>query len=170
MELWDILDAEGKRTGRIVQKGAKLRQNEFHLVVHIWVVDIYENILIQKRARHLEWMPGIWAVTSGAVIANESSIDAAVREMGEELGLHLNPLKFMKMNRIKSKNQFTDIYLVAGPREDFLPLILGDNVADSFWISWRGMMEMKNRDEFLHYEYLHEFKDNMTGFKFAASI
>lgn len=156
MEIWDILDAEGRKTGRTVQKGARLQHNEFLLVVHIWVVDSHGNILIQKRAQHLEWMPGIWAVTSGVVTMNESSINAAVRETGEELGLHLNPFKFNKMNRVKSQNQFTDIYLVAGPREDFLPLILGEKVADSFWTSWRGMMEMKNRDEFLHYDYLDE--------------
>jgi isopentenyldiphosphate isomerase len=158
MELWDILDAEGRLTGRTVQKGTNLKKNEFHLVVHIWVVDLHENILIQKRAKHLDWMPGIWAITSGAVITNETSIDAAVRETGEELGLHLNPSKFTKMNRIKSQNQFTDIYLVAGPREDFLPIILGKKVADSFWTSWRGILEMKHRNEFLHYEYLTELK------------
>jgi isopentenyldiphosphate isomerase len=154
MEIWDILDAEGRKIGRTVQKGTKLRQNEYHLVVHIWVVDLHGNILIQKRAKHLEWMPGKWTVTGGSALCNEESIDAAMRQTSEELGLHLTSYKFMKINRIKSNDQFTDIYFVAGAREDFLPVILSDKVADSFWISWRGMMEMMQRNEFLHYEYL----------------
>lgn len=158
MEIWDILDNEGTRTGRTVQRGTKLQHNEFHLVVHIWVVDLHGNILIQKRAKHLEWMPGAWAVTSGTVVKNETSIDAAVRTTGEELGLYLSPCKFMKISSVQSHNQFTDIYLVTGSREDFLPIILGDNVADSFWTSWRGMMEMRRREEFLHYEYLDVVK------------
>jgi isopentenyldiphosphate isomerase len=153
MEIWDILDAEGKKTGRTVQRGTRLRQDEYHLVVHIWVVDLNGNILIQKRAKHLLWMPGRWAVTGGSATCDEESIDAAMRQTSEELGFTLASYKFMKIDRIKSNDQFTDIYFVAGAREEFLPVILGDTVADAFWTSWRGMMEMVLRNEFLHYEY-----------------
>jgi hypothetical protein len=62
------------------------------------------------------------------------------------------------MDRVKSHNQFTDIYIIGGSREDFLPVVLGDRVEDAFWTSWRGMMEMKYRNEFLHYEYLDQLK------------
>lgn len=167
MEIWDILDTEGKKTGKTVQRGTNLQQNEFHLVVHIWIVDLHGNMLIQKRATHLEWMPGAWAVTSAAAFTNETSIDAAVRGTGEELGLYLRADKFLKMSSIKSQNQFTDVYIVAGPREDFLPVVLGDRVADAFWTSWRGMMEMKYRNEFLHYEYLDQLKNVIS---FSESI
>ncbi len=158
MEFWDILDSEGKKTGKTIQRGTKLQQNEYHLVVHIWIVDFHGNILIQKRAKDLDWMPGVWAVTSGAVKKNETSIDAAIRQTGEELGLHLKSFNIVKLRSIKIKNQFTDIYLVPGSREDFLPVILGKHVADAFWTSWRGMTEMQNRNEFVYYEYLDELK------------
>jgi isopentenyldiphosphate isomerase len=159
MEIWDILDAEGRKIGRTVQKGTKLRPNEYHLVVHIWVVDLNGNILIQKRAKHLEWMPGKWTITGGSAIHNEESIDAAMRKTSEELGLNLVTYKFMKVNRMKSNNQFTDVYFVAGAREDFLPIVLSGKVADAFWTSWRGMMEMVQRNEFVHYEYLELLKN-----------
>lgn len=168
MEFWDILDTEGKKTGRTVQRGTKLLQNEYHLVVHIWIVDFHGNLLIQKRAKHLEWMPGAWTITSSDVIKNEESIDAAVRGTVEDLGLHLSVDNFMKINRVKNHDQFTDIYLVAGSREVFFPVVLGAGVADAFWTSWRGMMEMQHRDEFLHYEYLDIVKSDITGLKFAS--
>lgn len=154
MEIWDVLDAHGRKTGRTVQRGTKLGQNEYHLVVHTWLVDLYGNFLIQKRAKHLEWMPGRWTVSCGCVFCGEEGVDAAMRQTREELGLNLASYKFMKIERSRTDNNFTDIYFVAGAREEFIPLILGDNVADAFWTSWRGMIEMVQRDEFLKYEYL----------------
>ena len=159
MEIWDILDADGKKTGRTVECGTKLRQNEFHLVVHTWIVDLYSNVLIQKRAKHLEWMPGRWTVSGGCAFCGEEGVDAAMRQTREQLGLNLPSYKFMKIDSIRTGNDFTDIYFVAGAREEFLPVILGKKVADAFWTSWRGMMEMVQRDEFLHYEYFEMLKN-----------
>ncbi|NLD99227.1 MAG: NUDIX domain-containing protein [Fibrobacter sp.] len=159
MEIWDVLDIDGNRTGKTVQRGTKLDSNEFHLVVHVWISDLNGNFLIQKRAKHLEWMPGIWAATGGAVIHNESSLDAAVRETREELGLDISPDRFIKLKRIKETGKIADIYLVSGAREDFLPIILCDEVADVFWASWKAMVEMVQRNEFVPYEYLNALKD-----------
>lgn len=169
MEFWDILDADGKRIGKTVQKGTVLQQNEYHLVVHIWLADRHDFILIQQRAKHLEWMPGVWAVTSSAVLTNETSMDAAVRGTRDELGLHLNPSQFIKMCHTRNHNQLTDIYLVTGSREEFLPIVLGDKVADAFWTTWRGMIEMVNRKEFLGYEYLDKVLPGISRF-ICASI
>ena len=37
VELWDILDKDGRLTGRTVEKGRPLKEGEYHLIVHIWI-------------------------------------------------------------------------------------------------------------------------------------
>ena len=52
MELWDIITADGSPTGRTMVRGANtLKSGEYHLVVHIWPLNDYGSILIQKRTK-----------------------------------------------------------------------------------------------------------------------
>ncbi len=87
MELWDILDEDGNATGRTIMRGNELKEDEYHLVVHIWIINNKGEILIQKRSEHLEFAPGVWATTGGSAIKGEDSITAACRETKEELGI-----------------------------------------------------------------------------------
>ena len=113
MELWDILDASGKPTGRTAKRGATtLRSDQYHLVVHIWIVSNDGRFLIQKRSKFKRLMPGEWAATGGAALSGETSFDAAARELKEELGIESSPdsLKFIK--RIKRRNSFVDTWYI----------------------------------------------------------
>lgn len=113
MELWDLLSAEGKPTGRtIVRGGNSLRSGEYHLVVHIWPINDYGSILIQKRTKTKKLMPGMWAATGGAAIAGETSVKAATRELGEELGIIVKPEDLKLVKRIKRRNSFIDMWTV----------------------------------------------------------
>ena len=84
-ELWDVLDERGNKTGRLHERGKPMQQGEFHLVVHVWIIDKNNEFLIQKRTG------GKWETTGGAAIAGEDSISAALREANEELGVDLTP-------------------------------------------------------------------------------
>ena len=44
MELWDILDKDGNRTGRVAPRGSKMSEDEYHLVVFIWVENVDGNL------------------------------------------------------------------------------------------------------------------------------
>lgn len=37
MEFWDILDRNGNKTGKTVERGKPMRQDEYHLVVQVWI-------------------------------------------------------------------------------------------------------------------------------------
>lgn len=89
MEQWDLLDENGRRTGRTITRGEPLQRGQYHLVEHIWIVDAKGRILIQQRAPHLRLMPGVWAANSGSAMAGEESESAARRELFEELSTHL---------------------------------------------------------------------------------
>jgi isopentenyl-diphosphate Delta-isomerase len=87
-ELLDVLDEQGNATGRTKTKDAILRDGDWRRVVHIWVVDDHDQLLIQQRAVGRGIFDSLWDVSvGGGVRAGEPSIEAARRELQEELGL-----------------------------------------------------------------------------------
>lgn len=112
MEIWDILDSNGVPTGRTIQRGATLKADEYHLVVHIWVFNSADKTYyIQRRAEHLPLAPGIWATAGGSAIAGEDSLTAARRELKEEMGLDLPPQSFSLLFRRTRQDDLTDVWL-----------------------------------------------------------
>lgn len=87
IELFDIYDREGQFQNRTVERGQTLADGDFHLVVQVWIGHKDGRFLIQKRAENLKNAPGVWATTAGHVLAGETAIDGAVRELEEEMGI-----------------------------------------------------------------------------------
>jgi Isopentenyldiphosphate isomerase len=116
MELWDVLDENGLPTGETVvrEKGLKLKEGQYHRVVHIWIINDKKEYLIQKRALTVELMPGMWAITGGSVVSGEDSKTAALREVEEEIGVILKEEKLKKIATIKRKDNFADVWFVEG--------------------------------------------------------
>ena len=164
METWDILDNNGFKTGRYLLRSDKLKNGEYHLVVHVWIIDTNGNILIQKRPENVEWMPSVWSTTGGSVIKNEKSLNAVIRETAEELGLVIKTEKFRFLKRYKGVNDFTDVFIVRGDKEEFSPIILNDEVADSDWVTILQLKEMINIGSFINYQYLPDIFDYLDNY------
>lgn len=154
MQLWDILDADGKKTGKTAPVSAKLKKGEYHQTVHVWISDQNGDILIQKRTAH-----GLWSIATEAIIHNESSLNAATRNIAKELGLVIDAGKFRKITQTKSRDEFIDIWSASGSREDFFPVILCSDILDVCWASWNAVTEMAKRNEFVKYHYLYLIAD-----------
>ena len=152
MELWDVLTAEGKPTGRTMVRGGNIiRSSEYHLVVHIWPLNDYGSILIQKRTKTKRLMPGVWAATGGAAIAGETSIVAAARELGEELGIKVSPNDLRLVKRIKRRNSFIDMWTVrVNVRVPELKLQKSE-VAEAKWVNKATLAAMIDSGEFHDY-------------------
>lgn len=112
MEIWDILDEDGNKTENTIKRGEELKNDQYHLVVHIWIINDSNQFLIQKRAEHLELEPGIWATAGGSAISGENSKEAAIRELKEELGFKPKSQNMKKLKRLQRKDNFTDIWIL----------------------------------------------------------
>ena len=110
-EIWDIYDENANRTGRIMERGEP-RPGDYMLCVHIYLYTPERKFLVQKRAMSKETHPGEWDVTGGAVLSGEESIDGAIRETEEEVGIKLDKSELCLIGRIKRKKNFVDIYFV----------------------------------------------------------
>lgn len=89
-EYLDVCNEEGHPDGRVVVRSEVHRLQEWHRVVLVWIINSKGEILLSRRAEHLNLFPGLWDVTvSGHVSAGEEPTPTAIREVKEEIGLEL---------------------------------------------------------------------------------
>ncbi|HKL79978.1 MAG TPA: NUDIX domain-containing protein [Mobilitalea sp.] len=111
MELCDIRDEFGTKTGRIIERGQPMEDDEYVLGVFVLIRDREGKYLIQKRSMNKTEFAGRWDLTGGAVISGEESGIAAIREVQEEVGLDLDPDRMVLIGRLQMKNRLVDIWL-----------------------------------------------------------
>lgn len=98
MELLDVLDENGNKAGIVETRDEVHRKGLWHKTVHIWVVNSKRDILLQKRSAEKKTNPNMWTTSaSGHLSAGDESIDGAVRELYEEIGIKAdkNELKYL---------------------------------------------------------------------------
>ena len=152
MEKWDILNSDGTPTGRTTLRGqCRLKADEYHLVVHIWVVSSNGDFLIQRRSDTKKLMPGEWAATGGAAISGENSYTAANRELFEELGIPSNKFSLKKLARIKRRNSLLDVWFINTDIEISKLRLQKSEVAEAKWVSRDELQAMINDGRFHNY-------------------
>ena len=89
-ELIDVLNEDGTKTGKVVTRKEVHEKGLWHRIVVIAIIDKEGHILMQQRAKDKETNPGKWDVSvAGHVSAGQTSIEAAIREVKEEIGINL---------------------------------------------------------------------------------
>ena len=109
-ELWDVLDEEGNRTGRLIERGEELKAGEYMMSVHVYLCNLQGEYLIQKRSMKKDLLPGVWDVTGGAVISGEDGCEAAIREVHEELGISLHKENLFHILTLRRKRNFSNVW------------------------------------------------------------
>ena len=90
MELLDVYNGSRERTGRTIPRGGEIRPGERLLVVHVCVMNDRDEMLIQHRQTTKERYPGCWDLSAGGFVqSGETSEDAVLRELREELGIRV---------------------------------------------------------------------------------
>jgi len=93
-EMLEIINAEGNTIG--IRPRSEIHGNPslMHKVVHVLVFNNEGELLLQKRSMNKDVAPGMWDTSVGGHVApGEDIIDAAKREMNEELGVLPNNLQ-----------------------------------------------------------------------------
>ena len=88
MEYIDIVNEEGLATGVVESRSDVHKMGLWHRTVHIWLINDNNEILLQKRSLNKESHPGLWDIScAGHVSSGETSREAALKELYEELGI-----------------------------------------------------------------------------------
>ena len=92
-EMIEIVDSDGNITGIAPRNEVHGNPALMHRVVHVLVFNSKDELLLQKRSMDKDVAPGKWDTSVGGhVDPGESLIDAAKREMKEELGISPKPV------------------------------------------------------------------------------
>lgn len=111
-----------------------------HRVIRIYLYNAAGEILLQKRADHLNSNPGLWAESvAGHVDVGETYREAAYREMKEEIGVEEVELTELKKvyteekDAHKTKKRFTTLY--RGAYDGDIRLEHGGEVSEVKWVA-----------------------------------
>lgn len=93
MELFEERSGDGTPTGTIVERGVAHSEGRCHGTAHIWIARANEKsgceVLLQKRSAWKDSNPGCYDISSaGHLSAGDTYLEGALREIGEELGIH----------------------------------------------------------------------------------
>ena len=145
-ELIDVLTPDGRPTGVRKSKSEIHRDGDWHRAAHIWILSSDGRILLQRRSPRKENNPNLWDVSAaGHLSAGESSIEAAVRETYEEIGLKIAPgdLEFVATlrescvlnNGTYHDNEFHDIFVVRRDVDIASLRLDAEEVAEVKWVA-----------------------------------
>ncbi len=123
MEMLDILDSNGNKTGESKSYEDAHKFGLMHKAVHVWIINSLNEILIQKREKNRRAYPSHWDISSaGHVSAGETSLQAAKRETKEELGVDFSDSDFQFLCTLEEhiilndgayvNNEFDDVFVV----------------------------------------------------------
>lgn len=115
MECLDIYDENGNLTGRTADRSTFLPQGEYFLCAHVILENTDGLFLIQQRSDTKATRPGQWDITAGAVDAGETSLDGALREAKEEVGLTIPRDAMQFLFRDRRRSCYHDVWYVRMP-------------------------------------------------------
>lgn len=121
-KLIDVLSEDGVLTGKKASKKEIHEKGWWHQTAHVWIYNSWGEILLQKRSMAKDSYPGLWDISVGGhVDAGESPLQAALREMSEEVGIVADEKDLKKIGVRKSakglsrknykNNEFQNVYL-----------------------------------------------------------
>mgnify|MGYP003292884723 CR=1 FL=1 len=149
MELWDLYTQDRELTGKEHIRGEEIPDNMYHLVVHVWIKNSKGEYLISQRSANRPTFPLMWECVGGSVLKGESSIDGAIREAKEEVGVELQhyngKLVFSKIRQIvdgKKFNDIVDVWLFQYDDEVTLKNATTDEVTQTVWMNKSQILDL----------------------------
>lgn len=151
MELWDLFDREGNRTGETWERKfgnfKQIPDGRYHMVVDILVQHVDGTFLLTKRDDSKDVYPGFWeASAGGAALSGEEPIEAAKRELLEETGLTAISFELVSHTfREPSHSMFYSYLAIVNSDKTKVVLQEGETV-DYKWVDGRGFLEYVESD------------------------
>lgn len=133
-EYWDIYDENRVFQNKIIRRGDPFAEKEYYVCCEVWFQNSNGEMLITKRHPNKK-AGGLWEFIGGGVLAGETTAQASVREVKEEIGITISDKELNLLHIFQQRNYFMDIYLV---KKDIniQEIILDKNeTVDAKWIS-----------------------------------
>ena len=144
-EYWDIYDENRVFQNRTIRRGDPFQEGEYYICCEVWIQNSNGELLITKRHPSKK-AGGLWEFVGGGVLAGETTAQAAVREVKEEIGVSIKENELVLFHVYRQKNYFMDIYLV---KKDvaIADITLDENeTVDAKWVPEKELQAMIERE------------------------
>lgn len=155
-EIWDLYDENRELLGKDHVRGEQLPIDGYHLVAHVWIRNSKGEYLIAQRSANRPTFPLVWECVDGSVIKGEDSLQGALREVKEEVGVDLLPEKghvilsdIKKIEFGKVVNKIVDVWLFEYDGEVDLSNATTDEVAQVAWMNRSQIKELFDANMFV---------------------
>ena len=152
MELWDLYDIDGNRTGETIERSSgcfkKIPNGMYHMVCDILVQHIDGTFLLTKRHPCKDVYPGYWeASAGGSAVAGESPIECAKRELFEETGIKSDSFELVGVvHKEHNHSVFYSYLVVTDWAKDSIVLQEGETT-DYKWVDKKELIEHVDSEE-----------------------
>ena len=173
-EMIDVLDENGKKTGEVVTRKEVHKKGLWHRIIVVAIMDNNNRILMQQRSFKKDTNPGKWDISvAGHVSAGQTSLEAAIREVEEEVGIQLSneSLQYVFTTKQESRpkedhiaKHIHDFYIAKINKIDMEHMVLQESEVENAKLvnkeEFKYMLEHENmvkRDDIYHtlMEYLY---------------
>ena len=155
-EIWDLYNENRELLGKDHVRGEHLPIYGYHLVVHVWIRNSKGQYLISQRSANRPTFPLVWECVDGSVVKGEDSLQGALREVKEEVGVDLLPEKgqvilsdIKKIEFGKVVNKIVDVWLFEYDGEVDLSNATTDEVAQAAWMNREQIKELFDANMFV---------------------
>ena len=140
-EYWDVYDESRIFQNKVIRRGDTFKDGEYYVCCEVWLQNSKGEFLITQRHPDKK-AGGLWEFVGGGVLAGETTAQAALREVKEEIGVSLTANELSLFYVYKHKNYFMDIYLVK-KNINIHNIVLDKNeTVSAKWVSKKELLVM----------------------------
>ena len=145
-EDWDIYDENRVFQNRTIRRGDAFNDGEYYVCCEVWFQNSKGEMLITQRHPNKK-AGGLWEFLGGGVLAGETTMQAAVREVKEELGITITANELFLLHIYRQRNYFMDIYLVKKDIELQSIVLNESETINAKWVSKEELQAMIDNQE-----------------------
>lgn len=166
MEYIDLYDEHMRPLYKVVSRDKMRDQSDFFMIVHVWIRNSKNDYLIQKRNKDDDFSPFMWATTMGVVQTKQTSSEAALQEVKEELGLTFKKTDLTLIARYKTMssyaNHFTDVFVIEEDVDLNDVRVQTSELQKVKFVSKKTLYDMINKKQFWDYQKMLHISDYFT--------
>ena len=137
-ELFDVVDENDRVIGKVRRREASSNKDIIHRSVFVAVFNKKDDLFMQKRSSTKDTDPLCWDLSSsGHVLSGQSYVEAAKRELWEELGVKL-PLVYIDKFIIRYPKE-TEMVTVFKASYDGPFILHPQEISGGMFFSKRGL-------------------------------
>ena len=145
-EYWDIYDENRVFQNRTIRRGDTFGDGKYYVCCEVWFQNSKGEMLITQRHPDKK-AGGLWEFLGGGVLAGETTAQAALREVKEEIGITIAANELSLLHIYKHRNYFMDIYL-AKKDVDVQSFVLDENeTVNAKWVTKEELQNMIKNQE-----------------------